>query len=128
MNLVGKIFTVLIFVMSLLFMGVAVTVYATHTNWREAVVGSNEPGKPKGLQPRLKEARTRNEELKDQKARLEQKLAKESKAAEQVRANPPQACYRYYIRGDLLVQGGRERLASGRGGLTGLNSGRDSQT
>ncbi len=34
MNLVGKIFIVLILVMSLVFMGLVVAVYTTHTNWR----------------------------------------------------------------------------------------------
>ena len=33
MNLVGKIFTVLIFLMSLVFAGFAVAVHATHKNW-----------------------------------------------------------------------------------------------
>jgi len=35
MNLVGKVFTVLILVMSILFMGFAMMVYATHRNWQE---------------------------------------------------------------------------------------------
>ncbi len=35
MNLVGKIFTVLILVLSILFMGFAMMVYATHRNWKE---------------------------------------------------------------------------------------------
>lgn len=35
MNLIGKIFTVLIFVMSIFFMTMAIMVYATHKNWRE---------------------------------------------------------------------------------------------
>ena len=35
MNLVGKIFVVLILIMSLMFMSFAVVIYATHTNWRE---------------------------------------------------------------------------------------------
>ena len=35
MNLVGKIFIVLILVMSLVFMSFAVVVYATHHNWKE---------------------------------------------------------------------------------------------
>jgi septal ring factor EnvC (AmiA/AmiB activator) len=35
MNLVGKIFTVLILVLSILFMGFAMMVYATHRNWRD---------------------------------------------------------------------------------------------
>ena len=34
MNLVGKIFVILIFVMSFVFMGFAVVVYSTHTNWK----------------------------------------------------------------------------------------------
>ena len=39
MNLVGKIFAFLILCMSLVFMALAVTVYATHTNWNERRVG-----------------------------------------------------------------------------------------
>ena len=35
MNLIGKIFVVLIFAMSLVFMSFAVAVYGTHQNWRE---------------------------------------------------------------------------------------------
>ena len=35
MNLIGRIFTVLILVMSILFMGFAMMVYATHRNWRD---------------------------------------------------------------------------------------------
>ena len=49
MNLVGKIFTVLIFVMSLVFMSFAVVVYATHRNWKEVVERPEDevgPGKP----------------------------------------------------------------------------------
>jgi len=37
MTLVGKIFTVLIFVMSIVFMAFSVMVFATHKNWKEAV-------------------------------------------------------------------------------------------
>jgi len=37
MNLVGKIFIVLILLMSLTFMGFAVAVYSTHQNWQEIV-------------------------------------------------------------------------------------------
>ena len=35
MNLVGKILTTLIFVMSVVYMGFAVSVYSTHKNWKE---------------------------------------------------------------------------------------------
>ncbi len=38
MTLVGKIFTMLVFVMSLVFMSFAVMVFATHKNWKEAAL------------------------------------------------------------------------------------------
>jgi len=41
MNFVGKILTVLISVMSLVFMTMAVMLYATHTNWRDVVKNPN---------------------------------------------------------------------------------------
>jgi hypothetical protein len=61
MNLVGTIFVVLIFVMSLVFMSFAVAVYATHRNWREVVL------LPKtGLKDQLDEAKVKNEGLKNE--------------------------------------------------------------
>jgi hypothetical protein len=60
MNLVGKIFVVLIVFMSLVFMTFAIGVYATHKNWREAVVGAD------GLSKQLADAQARNKELNDQ--------------------------------------------------------------
>jgi hypothetical protein len=54
MNLVGKIFTVLILVMSILFMGFAMMVYATHRNWRnEAQAASAELTRMRGENERL---------------------------------------------------------------------------
>jgi myosin heavy subunit len=41
MNLLGKIFVVLIVVMSLVFMTLALAVYATHKNWKDIVEGPN---------------------------------------------------------------------------------------
>ena len=35
MNLIGKIFTVLILVMSIMFMAFAISVYATHRQWSD---------------------------------------------------------------------------------------------
>jgi len=81
MNLVGKILTVLIFVMSLVFMSFAVAVYATHKNWRDVVENPNN-----GLAKELKDARSRNQELTDQQATLERERAEEQRVAEQVRA------------------------------------------
>ncbi len=38
MNLIGKILTVVIFILSIIFMTMVLAVYATHKNWREAVM------------------------------------------------------------------------------------------
>ncbi len=89
MNLVGKIFTVLIFVMSLVFMSFSVAVYATHKNWKEVVTNPERTAtiaKPLGLTYQLQKTRKRNDELKDQKIKLENELAKQKKAAEQVKS------------------------------------------
>ena len=43
MTLLGKIFTGLIVTMSVLFLGLALSVYATHVNWRERVSGTRWP-------------------------------------------------------------------------------------
>lgn len=54
MNLVGKIFTVLIFVMSLVFMTFAIMVYATQKNWKLVVDNSQDTvERPLGLSQRL---------------------------------------------------------------------------
>jgi len=69
MNLVGKIFVVLIFVMSLVFMSFAVAVYATHRNWREVVLLPREqvvPGKEIGLKFQLDEAKVKNDGFKNE--------------------------------------------------------------
>jgi len=69
MNLVGKIFVVLIFVMSLVFMSFAVAVYATHRNWREVVLLPKDqvvPGKEIGLKFQLDEAKVKNEGFKNE--------------------------------------------------------------
>ena len=63
MNLVGKIFTVLIFVFSLVFMSFAVAVYATHKNWRAVVQNTDaSKGKLGSREPQLKhDQKTANE-------------------------------------------------------------------
>jgi uncharacterized protein YoxC len=88
MNLLGKITVVLILVASLVFMTLAMAVYATHKNWYEAV---HAPG---GLDEQLGQARSENRQLTErynrlqsdltaEKAQLTQQLAK----AETERAN-----------------------------------------
>ncbi|MGD9722960.1 MAG: hypothetical protein AB7O59_21300 [Pirellulales bacterium] len=71
MNLLGKIFVILIFVMSLVFMSFAVAVYGTHKNWKE------ESTKQKEL---VQAAQQRyNDELAKKEA-LEAEIAKEAVA------------------------------------------------
>ncbi|MBN1394112.1 MAG: hypothetical protein JW959_03725 [Pirellulales bacterium] len=68
MNLVGKIFVVLIFVMSLVFMSFAMAVYTVQQNWREVVelpADKVVPGKQKGLKYQLQDADARIKELND---------------------------------------------------------------
>jgi uncharacterized protein YlxW (UPF0749 family) len=71
MNLLGKISVVLILVASLVFMTLAMAVYATHKNWYVAV---REPG---GLQEQLDQAQAENRQLKDRYDRLQSDLVAE---------------------------------------------------
>jgi hypothetical protein len=77
MNWLGKVFVVLIMIMSLVFMGLAMAVYATHKNWREVVEG------PTGLRSQLETERKANEDLKNQHNRLVGELTQEKESAEQ---------------------------------------------
>ena len=78
MNLVGKIFVVVIFVMSLVFMTLAMMVYAMHKNWRDVVVNEKEePGKPLGLSRRLQDEQAHNKALADQLDKLKQQVEAE---------------------------------------------------
>lgn len=84
MNLVGKIFIVLIFIMSLVFMSFVVAVYATHTNWRDIVMNTTVTAeKPLGLKPQLDQAKARNQELSDQLDKLKQEAIAEKAARQQ---------------------------------------------
>jgi len=83
MNLLGKIFTVLIFVMSLVFMSFAVAVYSTHKNWREMVMRPREeygPGKPIGLKWQLEDSKKLVQELENRVSSLEKELKEEKDA------------------------------------------------
>lgn len=70
MNLIGKIFTVLIFVMSLVFMAFSVAVYATHKNWKE----------------QAQTLTSTNQALSAKRTELEQQLADTNQKLEQERA------------------------------------------
>ena len=78
MNLVGKIFVVLIFVMSLVFMAFAVAVYGTHQNWMEKAAA--EAQRVSNLQATVTEREAERDKLKVELERevnaREQALAK----------------------------------------------------
>jgi ABC-type Na+ efflux pump permease subunit len=74
MNWLGKVFVVLILVMSVLFMGLAMAVYATHKNWKTV---------SEGLQTQLQQATAENEQLKTAHNRRVEELTAEVDAAEQ---------------------------------------------
>jgi hypothetical protein len=77
MNLLGKIFVVLIMVMSVVFMTLALAVYATHKNWKDIVEGQN------GLRAQLQLARTEYDQLKNNYNSLESRLKGEVESARQ---------------------------------------------
>jgi hypothetical protein len=85
MTLLGKIFTVLIMVMSVVFMTFSVMLFATHTNWKVVALNSDTSGgKPLGLKPTLEAQIATNrqilQELDDTKAELAREQAARQKA------------------------------------------------
>lgn len=85
MTLVGKIFTVLIFVMSICFMTASVMVFATHKNWKEyATAATAVNGKPVGLEKQLSDLKVLEQQLKDELERLKRRLEEERVARRSV--------------------------------------------
>ena len=83
MNLVGKILTVLIFVMSLCFMMMAVMVYSTHVNWRNMVMLSQAeagPGEKPGLKFQLESLKQERDDLSAQLKKATDTLENEKAA------------------------------------------------
>ena len=64
MNLVGKIFIVLILIASTVFMTMGIMVYSTQHNWYEAIMSKGGGGLPEGYQMQLVNARAEAEKLK----------------------------------------------------------------
>ena len=83
MNLIGKIFTILIFVMCLVFMSFAVMVYDTHKNWRLEVDNPKAtPEHPEGLTQLLTKEKTVNEKLKQENKEVNDELVAKKKELE----------------------------------------------
>lgn len=79
MNLVGKIFVVLIFVLSLVQMSLTMTVYVTHTNWRLVADNSDTKKGQLGLKQRLEIAEGELNALRATYAGIEDQQEKERK-------------------------------------------------
>lgn len=81
MNLVGKIFVVLIFVMSIAFAMIAVMVYSTRTNWRDEIERKQAVGaKGPGWKVRYNDVTEENAKLKVDRENLEKAKAAETMA------------------------------------------------
>lgn len=68
MTLLGKIFTMLIFIMALVWMAFAVAVYMTQKNWKDYVERPRDKvaeGKPLGLKFQLEDLKTANQQLRE---------------------------------------------------------------
>lgn len=75
MTLVGKIFTVLIFIMSIVFMSFSVMVFATHRNWKE-LADNSDPAKL-GFKQKLQQTQQLLETAKKDHERTKNSLAME---------------------------------------------------
>jgi len=81
MNLTGKIFTVLIFVFSIVFMTFAMMVFATHRNWKEFADNTTAgPNKPLGLKQQLEALQSKKKEADDLIQKMRNDLAQEQAA------------------------------------------------
>ena len=81
MTLVGKIFTMLIMIMSLVFMSFAVVVYATHKNWRDEVKRTDTTGnKALGYEEQVKQLEVEKTDLDAQITALDIKINNEKSA------------------------------------------------
>lgn len=87
MTLVGKIFTVLIFVMSIVFMSFAVMVFATHKNWKEyADNAAPGPGQKLGLKQQYEQLEQLKKQADAQLTTLKNELAEEQASRKQALA------------------------------------------
>ena len=110
MNWLGKVFVMLILIMSLMFMGLAMGVYATHKNWKAAT---------EALNTQLTEERAKNEQLVTAHNRRVEELDREKTAAEQQvtkleteRASLANTNVQIQTERDALVQNQRDHIAA----------------
>jgi F0F1-type ATP synthase membrane subunit b/b' len=78
MNLMGKLFIGLIFIMCIMFMCFSIAIYATHTNWKK---------RSDDLTVLLKEAETQKKQLQDARANMARELDEERSKRREIVAN-----------------------------------------
>jgi hypothetical protein len=110
MNWLGKVFVVVILIMSLVFMGLALAVYATHKNWQEVSVALNK---------KLQAAQAENSKLQTEHNRRVEDLEREKTIAEQQvakseaeRVSLAERFSQLQIAHDGLVQNQRDHIAA----------------
>jgi hypothetical protein len=89
MNLVGKVFVVLIFTAAVVFMAFSMALYTSQRNFRDIVILEQDkvtPNNELGLKNRLAAAKTDNEKLRKEKEDLEKLYAVEKAAQQQALA------------------------------------------
>ncbi|MCO6458033.1 MAG: hypothetical protein J5I93_22240 [Pirellulaceae bacterium] len=90
MTLLGKIFTMLILVMSVLFMGFSIAVFATHRQWDKVVNNPNpdpSKGEQLGLKQQVEQQKQVNEELRRELEKSKAALAQEQAARRHILGN-----------------------------------------
>lgn len=81
MTLLGKIFTVIIFCMSLIFMAFALMTFASHKNWKMIAINTTKTAEyDLGLVPQLQATQTRIKEMQREKDEIVDKLNRERAA------------------------------------------------
>src|SRR5262245_21057722 len=110
MNWLGKVFVVVILIMSLVFMGLAMAVYATHKNWQQVSTDLNK---------KLADARTENTRLQAEHNRRVEELERENTAREQQavkleaeRVSLADRLAQIQTERDTLVQSQRDHIAA----------------
>jgi hypothetical protein len=87
MDLIGKIFIVVILIMSIVFMSLSLMVYATHRNWRDLVENTEaSAAKPLGLRQQLRTQKDTNAQLQQEMENLQRTLQLERAARQQALA------------------------------------------
>lgn len=78
MNLIGRMFIVLIFIMSVMFMGLSVAIYATHTNWKK---------RSEEASAKLQESETQKKQLAEARDKMKQEFNEELSRRRETIAN-----------------------------------------